>query len=202
MASAIVVNADDLGVSRGATLGIVQAHLEGVVTSASLAPTGADYQYAVNTVRKDCPNLGIGLHFTLSAGKPVSSPTDVPLLVDERGYFKWEFVSLFRTLGWKKDGKLLEQIEIELPGGNIAIEHGDRHDSFAPDHQSLRDAHPTARVIVYGHTHRMVIDDDFNPWVVNPGAAGNTRTGDGVSCLMLEASNNKPWTIESIRFSD
>ena len=100
MVNAIVVNADDLGVSRGATLGIVQAHLEGVVTSASLAPSGADYQYAVKTVRRDCPNLGIGLHFTLSAGKPVSSPTDVPLLVDERGYFKWEFVSLFRTLGW------------------------------------------------------------------------------------------------------
>jgi len=95
-----------------------------------------------------------------------------------------------------------EQVEIELPGGRIAIEHGDRHDSIAPDHQSLRDAHPSARVIVYGHTHRMVIDDDCNPWVVNPGAAGNTRTGGGASCLMLQASDNEPWTIESIRFAD
>lgn len=114
MTSAIVINADDLGVSRGATLGIVQAHLEGVVTSASLAPSGADYQHAVKTVLRDCPKLGLGLHFTLSAGKAVSSPTDVPLLVDERGFFKWEFVSLFGAIGWKKNSKLLEQIEIEL----------------------------------------------------------------------------------------
>jgi hypothetical protein len=48
----------------------------------------------------------------------------------------------------------------------------------------------------------MVIDDDCSPWVVNPGAAGNTRTGGGASCLMLEASSSKPWTIESIRFTD
>jgi len=114
MANAIVVNADDLGVSRGATLGIVQAHLDGVVTSASLTPSGVDYQNAAATIRRDCPGLGIGLHFTLSAGKPVSSPADVPLLVDENGFFKWEFVSLFRTLGLKMHAELLGQIEIEL----------------------------------------------------------------------------------------
>lgn len=81
-----------------------------------------------------------------------------------------------------------ERVEFELPGGNIAIEHGDRHDAIAPDHQSLRAAHPHARVIVYGHTQRLIIDDDCEPWVVNPGAAGNTRTRGGPSCLMLEAS--------------
>ena len=130
MRNAIVVNADDLGVSRGATLGIVQAHLQGVVSSASLAPSGADYRYAVETVLRGCPNLGIGLHFTLSAGKPVSSPLDVPLLVDERGYFKWEFVSLFRRLGWSMKGDLLDQIEIELEA-----QIGQLHkDGIQPDH--------------------------------------------------------------------
>jgi predicted glycoside hydrolase/deacetylase ChbG (UPF0249 family) len=130
MVNAIVVNADDLGVSRGATLGIVQAHLEGVVTSASLAPSGVDYQYAVESVRQSCPKLGIGLHFTLSAGKPVSSPSDVPLLVDENGFFKMEFVSLLRSLGLKKSGELLAQIEIELEA-QIERLHTD---GFKPDH--------------------------------------------------------------------
>ena len=92
MAGVFVINADDLGVSRGATLGIIRAHLEGVVTSASLAPTGADYRHAVEVTRKNCPELGIGLHFTLSAGKSVSDPVDVPLLVDQQGNFRWEFV--------------------------------------------------------------------------------------------------------------
>ena len=142
--NAIVINADDLGVSRGATLGIVQAHLEGVVTSASLAPSGADYLHAVEIVLKDCPKLGVGLHFTLSAGKSVSSPSDVPLLVDESGFFKWEFVSLLAKLGWRApglktpslrisgsgSGELLEQIEIELDAQIQQL----RADGVEPDH--------------------------------------------------------------------
>ena len=58
MAGVFVINADDLGVSRGATLGIIRAHLDGVVTSASLAPTGADYRHAVEATRKTARNSG------------------------------------------------------------------------------------------------------------------------------------------------
>jgi hypothetical protein len=91
--------------------------------------------------------------------------------------------------------------EFELPGGTIAIEHGHRHDYRSPSHQSLRDAHPDSRLIVYGHTHQQVIDRESEPWVVNPGAAGNTRTNGGPCCLLLTASE-QDWKIESIRFSD
>ncbi len=114
MTARFVVNADDLGVSRGATLGVIQAHLEGIVTSASLAPTGADYAFARSETRDRCPNLGLGLHFTLSAGAPLSPASDVPLLVDEAGQFRWEFISLFRHLGTRRQAPLLDQIETEL----------------------------------------------------------------------------------------
>ncbi len=114
MVRGFVINADDLGVSRGATLGIVRAHLDGVVTSASLAPSGADYCHAVEITQKNCPALGIGLHFTLSAGKPISDPSDVPLLIDQEGNFRWEFISLLKTLRLQRSGDLLAQIEIEL----------------------------------------------------------------------------------------
>ena len=91
--------------------------------------------------------------------------------------------------------------EFDLPGGSVAIEHGDRHDAIAPEHNSLRQAFPDARLIIYGHTHKMLVDDQQLPWVANPGAAGNTRTRGGPSCLLLTASENK-WEIESIRFND
>jgi len=91
---------------------------------------------------------------------------------------------------------------IELPGGSLAIEHGHKHGMHQPDHASLRASHPTARVIIYGHTHTMLIDDDTTPWVVNPGAAGATRTRGGSSCLVLTASAEKEWDIEMIRFED
>ncbi len=91
--------------------------------------------------------------------------------------------------------------ELKLPGGLIKIEHGHLHDMQKPDHEDLRRAHPEARVIVYGHTHRMVIDDCKQPWVVNPGAAGATRTRGGPACLVLTASISL-WKIDCFRFDD
>ena len=92
--------------------------------------------------------------------------------------------------------------EIELPGGTVAIEHGHRHGIHQPDHASLRASHPQARVIVYGHTHTMLVDDSETPWVINPGAAGETRTGGGASCMILTAVTQGEWNIEMIRFND
>ena len=91
--------------------------------------------------------------------------------------------------------------EVELPGGLIRIEHGHKHDMVKPDHEDLRAAHPEARMVVYGHTHKKVIDDYKSPWVVNPGAAGATRTRGGASCLVLTASETL-WKIDSYRFND
>jgi len=94
-----------------------------------------------------------------------------------------------------------EIAELELPGGSIAIEHGHRHGLKSPDHQSLRKAHPDVKLVIYGHTHQQVIDDSSTPWVVNPGAAGATRTNGGPSYLLLTASE-QDWRIEGIRFDD
>ncbi|MDQ1363548.1 MAG: uncharacterized protein QG652_1409, partial [Pseudomonadota bacterium] len=69
-----------------------------------------------------------------------------------------------------------------------------------PDHASLRHTHASARVIVYGHTHKILVDKDTTPWVINPGAAGQTRTRGGASCLILTASANREWEVEMLRF--
>ncbi|MCW9013923.1 MAG: metallophosphatase family protein [Gammaproteobacteria bacterium] len=89
--------------------------------------------------------------------------------------------------------------ELDLPGGKLKIEHGHRHGMQKPCHDSLRKTHADARVIVYGHTHSMLVDKDEKTWVVNPGAAGHTRTRGGPSCLILTASETN-WDVEMIRF--
>ncbi len=90
---------------------------------------------------------------------------------------------------------------LKLPGGLVKIEHGHIHDMHIPEHEDLRAAHPEARLVVYGHTHRKVIDDFRMPWVINPGAAGDTRTRGGASCLVLTATESL-WKIDSYRFQD
>ncbi|MBU0654386.1 MAG: metallophosphatase family protein [Gammaproteobacteria bacterium] len=89
--------------------------------------------------------------------------------------------------------------ELELPGGKVCIEHGHEHGHQMPCHDSLRQRHPDARVIVYGHTHKMVQDRSNAPWVINPGAAGQTRTHGGPSCLILTA-NDQDWDVQEFRF--
>ena len=95
---------------------------------------------------------------------------------------------------------LPETTELELPGGTVRIEHGHRLGGF-PDHEQLRWDHADVKLVVYGHTHKRIIDQLAQPWVVNPGAAGRERTKGGPSCLVLYASEAE-WTIETILFAD
>lgn len=141
MAGALVVNADDLGISRGATLGVVKAHREGIVTSASLAATTPFYEHALEACVRACPDLGIGLHFTLTSGRPVSPAGRVPLLVDERGFFRWRFLSLLAAASAGAPARLLDQIELELEaqiqrllGDGVRPDHidGERHVHLIP----------------------------------------------------------------------
>lgn len=87
---------------------------------------------------------------------------------------------------------------VDLPGGQLVVVHGDDAGSVAERHQHLRERYPQARAIVYGHSHRMVVDDEQEPWVLNPGAAGRTRTYGGPSCLLLDARDDD-WQVEAVR---
>jgi len=98
--------------------------------------------------------------------------------------------------------QLPEVLSFDAPGGKITVEHGHTHGAQQPDHESLRKTHPDAKVIIYGHTHKKVIDKTNRPWIVNPGAAGKTRTHGGPSCLIIECSEDKEWQINKYRFPD
>ena len=131
MPGALVVNADDLGVARGATLGIVRAHREGIVTSASLAVTTPAYDHALETCVRVCPEIGLGLHFTLTSGRPVSPAAEVPLLVDRGGFFRWRFLPLLLATTRRRGSQpLVGQIAAELERQLDRLEA----DGIRPDH--------------------------------------------------------------------
>jgi putative phosphoesterase len=90
---------------------------------------------------------------------------------------------------------LPREARVELPGGSLVVVHGDRVLPVARRHDRLRAMYPDAHVVVYGHSHRRVIDTTAEPWIVNPGAAGRARTYGGPSVLVLSASRRR-WTIE------
>ncbi len=64
---------------------------------------------------------------------------------------------------------------LDLDGHRVVVLHGDKLGSPTPER--LRLSHPDARVIVYGHTHRPLVDETEGILVVNPGSAGAARFG-------------------------
>ena len=91
---------------------------------------------------------------------------------------------------------LPELIQIDTPSGKIVMEHGHRHGFSQPCHQKLIASHPDARVIIYGHTHKQLIDKSRTPWILNPGAAGYTRNYGGPKCLVLHI-DDQHWRVDS-----
>jgi chitin disaccharide deacetylase len=76
----LIVNADDFGMTAGVNRGIVESHVGGVVSSATLMANGPRFDEAVALARLN-PNLSIGCHVVLVDGKPVSPPDTVDTLL-------------------------------------------------------------------------------------------------------------------------
>jgi predicted glycoside hydrolase/deacetylase ChbG (UPF0249 family) len=84
----LIVNADDLGLTMGVTQGILDAHLNGIVTSTSLMVNMPAAGESVSLVLEKAPQLGIGLHVNLTVGVPCSPPEQVPDLISDSGAFR------------------------------------------------------------------------------------------------------------------
>ena len=98
---------------------------------------------------------------------------------------------VFAVNGNNDDYPELSKMEtIQTQYGDIIVEHGDKH--TIDYHGSLRESHPDALFIIYGHTHKHICDMRTKPYVLNPGASGNTRTQGGASCglINIDVSGN------------
>jgi len=82
----LIVTADDFGLHPAVNEAVEIAHLNGVLTAASLMIGAAAAADAVERARR-LPTLRVGLHLVLADGAPSLSPQQVPDLVDEQGRF-------------------------------------------------------------------------------------------------------------------
>ena len=90
------------------------------------------------------------------------------------------------------------QARVPLPGGDLVVVHGDDGRGLKQRHRHLRGSYPEAAAVVYGHSHRLTVDQEAVPWILNPGAAGRTRVYDGPSCLLMNCSEGE-WRVESVQ---
>jgi len=84
--------------------------------------------------------------------------------------------------------RLPQVAHLELDGFDIVVTHGDQFGSPTP--AKLHDAFPKAEIIVYGHTHKPLLElVDRTVTVMNPGGAGHPRFNlkPSVGIMELEA---------------
>lgn len=82
----LIVNADDYGRSASINSAVIQAHCEGILTTASLMVAEEGFASAVELARQN-PKLGVGLHIALSHGRSVLPHNKIPGLVNSAGEF-------------------------------------------------------------------------------------------------------------------
>jgi hypothetical protein len=70
------------------------------------------------------------------------------------------------------DGILPDQVAMEAGGLSIHVSHG--HELGSPTPAKLLKRY-SADVLIFGHTHRALVERDGDRLVVNPGAAGPAR---------------------------
>jgi hopanoid biosynthesis associated protein HpnK len=83
----VIVTGDDFGLSPTVNAAVIQAHRQGILTSASLMINGPAWQEAV-ALAKAHPKLCLGLHLTLIQGRAVLPQRQIPHLVNLQGDFR------------------------------------------------------------------------------------------------------------------
>ena len=87
--------------------------------------------------------------------------------------------------------RLPQVATLELDGFDIVVTHGDQFGSPTP--AKLHEAFPRAEIIVFGHTHRPLLElVDRTVTVMNPGAAGPARFDLRPSVGILELEPGIP----------
>ena len=104
----ILVRADDLGYSEAFNYGLARAVKSGIVRSVGVMP---NMEWAEHGVRLlDGTDVTFTVHANICQGKPITDPSKIPSLVDEKGEFKDK--ELYRAA--KEDFVVLDEVFMEV----------------------------------------------------------------------------------------
>jgi hopanoid biosynthesis associated protein HpnK len=127
----LIVTADDFGVDIAVNEAVEKAHIEGILTCASLMMGAGATQDAVERAHR-LPTLGVGLHLTLADGRPTLPPEKLPGLVDRQGRFRDDLVGA--GIRWFFNpfvrGQLAREIEAQFQAfvaTGLALDHVNVH---------------------------------------------------------------------------
>lgn len=130
----LIVTADDFGAALAVNEAVEQAHVEGILTAASLMVSGGAAQDAVERARR-LPGLGVGLHVVLADGVPTLPAEQVPALVGPDGRFHDSMLRTALTIAASASARRQLHAEIEaqfalFAATGLNLDHVNAHKHF------------------------------------------------------------------------
>lgn len=118
----LIINADDLGFSKGINYGIYDAYKNGIITSTTIMMNMSATEHAIELLNGT--GIGIGVHMNVTAGKAL---LDHQYITDEDGFFSKELIeNINDDILAEIEKEFTAQIEMALQK-NIEISHLDSH---------------------------------------------------------------------------
>ena len=134
----LIINGDDLGYTMANTLGIIEACKNGILRSTT-ALANSDYLEQARDLTRGLDDLGIGVHLTLTLGRPL---TENLTLHDEKGEF-WPG----RKTIWTRDpdyGEIYREWKAQI---ERFIRVFGKRPTHLDSHHSVHDATPEALAV-------------------------------------------------------
>lgn len=165
----LIINADDLGFSKGINYGIYDAYKYGIVRSTTLMMNMKATDHAIELLKDT--DIGIGVHLNVTSGSPM---TNQPLLVDEENQFKKNYEFTPEVLR-----SIIEEFEAQIQSAiqkGIHITHLDSHHHIHMWDESIFQA-----VKQLAKKHELKLRCDRNYTYMNDKLLEDVATTDGFS---------------------
>ncbi len=139
----LILNADDFGLTPDTNKAIWKLAGMGTLSSTSVM-ANMPHAEEVRAMADAVPSVGIGVHLTLTTGKPVCPPAEVPTLVDETGAFHSLSTLVKRTFRGKVGfGEIRKELEAQV--GRTRSWLGERLDHW-DSHEGVHRFEPFASI--------------------------------------------------------
>ena len=176
----LIINADDFGLSKSISDGIIEGIKSGCITSTSIMANMEYAEYAIKEAIKNNINC-IGLHINITVGKPI---IDNKNLVDDNGVFLYNRTQIENPKLTYEDAyneimAQMKRIE-EYSNGLIQIDHLDIHHHLI-DNEKIKKA-----IIDVAKKYNIPIRNMFECDIPKPDILYDNFTIKNVSIASLE----------------
>ncbi len=184
----LIVNADDFGLHSSVNHGIIEGYKNGCLRSTSFVAAGSAADEAAALSREN-PGLGVGIHLTLVAERPVLPPEQIPSLIGENGYLLPDHTAFIRRY---ITGKIRsEELRAECEAQILRARELGLNLTHIDSHQHLHVLPGVTRIVIdlahqYGFSKMRLPAEPFLFRGGYPGSAGRYVAKCGLtSCALI-----------------